>query len=42
MAGTAQSRSPGSAFDTVRDALHSAGQVIRPRGTDAFMASCPR
>jgi DNA primase len=25
----------------VRDALHAAGQVIRPRGTDAFMASCP-
>jgi hypothetical protein len=41
MAGATQSRSAGSPFDAVRDALHAAGQVIRPRGTDAFMASCP-
>ena len=41
MTGAHQSRRPGSAFDTVRDALQSAGQLIRPRGADAFMASCP-
>ena len=41
MAGAPQSCSVGTALDTVRAALHSAGQLIRPRGTDAFMASCP-
>ena len=41
MAGASQSCSVGTALDTVRDALHSAGQLIRPRGTDALMASCP-
>ena len=41
MASASQSCSVGSALDTVRDALHSAGQLIRPRGTDALMASCP-
>jgi hypothetical protein len=41
MAGPAQSCRAGSALDTVRDALSAGGHVIRPRGTDAFMASCP-
>jgi hypothetical protein len=41
MTGTHQTRRPGSAFDDVRDALQSAGRSIRPRGSDAFMASCP-
>ena len=41
MAGPHQSRRPRGAFDDVRDALQSAGQSIRPRGSDAFMASCP-
>ena len=41
MASASQSCNVGSALDTVRDALHSAGQLIRPRGTDALMASCP-
>ncbi|MDP7706922.1 hypothetical protein [Mycobacterium sp. TY815] len=31
----------GASLATVRDALHSAGQFVRPRGADAFMASCP-
>jgi len=30
-----------ASFTAVRDALHTAGHVMRPRGTDAFMASCP-
>lgn len=41
MASPAQTRCPGSALDQVRDALQVAGQTIRPRGGDAFMASCP-
>ena len=41
MAGAHQSRRPRSAFDDMRDALQAAGQSIRPRGSDAFMASCP-
>lgn len=41
MADVTQNRSPGTALDQVRDALHAAGQVIRPRGGEAFMASCP-
>ncbi|ETZ41223.1 hypothetical protein L837_5178 [Mycobacterium avium MAV_061107_1842] len=41
MASTAQTRSPGTSLDQVRDALHAAGHVIRPRGEQAFMASCP-
>ncbi|WP_062887982.1 toprim domain-containing protein [Mycobacterium avium] len=41
MASTAQIRSPGTALDQVRDALHAAGHTIRPRGGEAFMASCP-
>lgn len=31
----------GASLDTVRDALQAAGHLIRPRGADAFMASCP-
>ena len=38
---THQFRGPTSALDTVRDALQAAGQAIRPRGADSFMASCP-
>lgn len=41
MASAAQTRSPGTSLDQVRDALHAAGHVIRPRGEQAFMASCP-
>lgn len=41
MASTAQTRSPGTALDRVRDALNAAGHVFRPRGEEAFMASCP-
>ena len=41
MASTAQTRSPGTALDQVRDALQAAGHTIRPRGREAFMASCP-
>lgn len=41
MAGAPQSWRLRSAFDAVRAALHAAGQLTRPRGTDAFMASCP-
>jgi hypothetical protein len=41
MASTAQTRSPGTALDQVRDALQAAGHAIRPRGGEAFMASCP-
>jgi hypothetical protein len=41
MASTAQTRSQGTAFDQVRDALHAAGHIVRPRGEHAFMASCP-
>ncbi len=41
MAGAAQTRSPGTALDDVRDALEAAGHTIRPRGSEAFMASCP-
>jgi len=41
MAGAHQTRRPGGAFDDVRDAVQSSGQTIRPRGSDAFMASCP-
>ncbi|MCV7034824.1 MULTISPECIES: toprim domain-containing protein [Mycobacterium] len=36
-----QSRGVGKAFDTVRAAFEASGQEIRPRGTHAFMASCP-
>ncbi|WP_204815341.1 hypothetical protein [Mycobacterium riyadhense] len=39
MARTHQTSSP--ALDQVRDALQSAGYFIRPRGEQAFMASCP-
>lgn len=38
---THQTYCAGASFDTVRDALQSSGQLIRPRGTDALMASCP-
>lgn len=31
----------GASLDTVRDALQAAGYLMRPRGADAFMASCP-
>lgn len=41
MASTPQTRSPGTALDQVRDALQAAGHAIRPRGGEAFMASCP-
>ncbi|MEE6140583.1 hypothetical protein SKC41_30265 [Mycobacterium sp. 050128] len=41
MTSTAQTRSPGTALDQVRDALQAAGHAIRPRGGEAFMASCP-
>jgi hypothetical protein len=41
MAGAHHTRSPASALDDVRAALQSAGHSIRPRGSDAFMASCP-
>lgn len=41
MADVTQTRSSGTALDQVRDALHAAGQVIQPRGGEAFMASCP-
>lgn len=36
-----QTREAGKAFDTVREAFEASGQQIRPRGTHAFMASCP-
>ena len=41
MASTHQLRRPGTALDDVRDALQAAGHSIRPRGPEAFMASCP-
>src|SRR5271166_1699530 len=41
MNGAHQRRRPASALDDVRNALQSAGHTIRPRGSDAFMASCP-
>lgn len=41
MASAHQLRSPGAALDHVRDALQAAGHAIRPRGSEAFMASCP-
>lgn len=41
MAISHQSRSPGTALDDVRKALQAAGHSIRPRGSEAFMASCP-
>src|ERR1700739_3078027 len=41
MAGAQNPRSPATALDDVRAALQSAGHSIRPRGSDAFMASCP-
>ena len=41
MAGAHHTRSPASALDDMRAALQSAGHSIRPRGSDAFMASCP-
>ncbi|SOJ57000.1 hypothetical protein MSIMFB_04478 [Mycobacterium simulans] len=41
MASTHQTRSPGTALDHVRDALQATGHSIRPRGGEAFMASCP-
>ncbi|PJE04734.1 hypothetical protein [Mycobacterium sp.] len=31
----------GSSLDTVREALQAGGSVLRPRGAEAFMASCP-
>lgn len=36
-----QSRDAGKAFEVVREAFEASGQQIRPRGTHAFMASCP-
>jgi len=41
MASTHQTRLPGTALDHVRDALEAAGHDVRPRGGEAFMASCP-
>ena len=41
MASRHQLRRPGTALDDVRNALQAAGHSIRPRGPDAFMASCP-
>jgi hypothetical protein len=41
MGGAHQTRTPRSAFDDIHDALQAAGHSIRPRGSDAFMASCP-
>ncbi len=41
MGGAHQTRSPRSAFDDIQDALQANGQSIRPRGSDAFMTSCP-
>jgi hypothetical protein len=41
MGSAHHTRSPASALDDVREALQSAGHSIRPRGSDAFMASCP-
>jgi hypothetical protein len=41
MGGAHQTRSPRSAFGDIQDALQATGQSIRPRGSDAFMASCP-
>lgn len=41
MAISPQFRSPGTALDDVREALQAAGHGIRPRGSEAFMASCP-
>ena len=41
MASTHQTPRPGTALDHVRDALQAAGHSIRPRGGEAFMASCP-
>lgn len=41
MGGAHQTRTPRSAFDDVHDALHAAGQSVRPRGSDALTASCP-
>lgn len=36
-----ESHCAGSSYDTVRDALQSAGCLIRPRGAQALMARCP-
>lgn len=36
-----ESHCAGGSYDTVRDALQSAGCLIRPRGAEALMASCP-
>ena len=41
MASRHQLRRPGTALDDVRNALQAAGHSIRPRGPEAFMASCP-
>ena len=41
MGSAHQTRRPRSAFDDVHDALQAAGQSIRARGADVFMASCP-
>ena len=41
MASRHQLRRPGTALDDVRNALQAAGHSIRPRGPQAFMASCP-
>ena len=41
MASTQQLARPAAALDVVRDALQAAGHSIRPRGPEAFMASCP-
>lgn len=36
-----ESHCAGGSYDTVRDALQSARCLIRPRGAQALMASCP-
>jgi hypothetical protein len=41
MASTQQLARPAAALDVVREALQAAGHSIRPRGPEAFMASCP-
>lgn len=41
MTAAQQPHRPRSAFEQVHQAFESAGHHIRPRGTHAFMASCP-
>lgn len=41
MSASPQTCRPGSAFEHVYQAFEAAGHHIRPRGTDAFMVSCP-